>query len=61
MFPTRKRDMVRKIKEINGFRVDVRGCVSQGIPQIEHEIAENSRFRMEARLALSPDIPLPSQ
>ena len=49
-FPSQKRAIFRKIKELRG---DVPRYVAQEIPQIDKEIAEKGRFRTETRLNTS--------
>ena len=46
-FPSQKRAIFRKIKEIKELRGDVPGYVAQEIPKIDNEIAEKRRFRTE--------------
>ena len=46
-FPSQKRAIFRKIKEIKELRGDVPWYVAQEIPQIDKEIAEKGRFRTE--------------
>ena len=46
-FPSQKRAIFRKIKEIKELRGDVLKYVAQEIPQIDKEIAEKGRFRTE--------------
>jgi len=46
-FPSQKRAIFRKIKEIKELRGDVPGYVAQEIPQVDEEIAEKGRFRTE--------------
>ncbi len=46
-FPSQKRAIFRKIKEIKELRGDVPRYVAQEIPQIDKEIAEKGRFRTE--------------
>ena len=48
-FPSPKRAIFRKVKEIKGLHGDVLKCVAQEIPQIDTEIAEKGRFRAETR------------
>ena len=43
-FPSQKRAIFRKIKEIKELRGDVPSYVAQEIPQIDIEIAEKGRF-----------------
>jgi hypothetical protein len=52
-FPSQKRAIFRKIKEIKELRGDVPRYVAQEIPQIDKEIAEKGRFRTETRLNTS--------
>jgi hypothetical protein len=42
-FPSQKRAIFRKIKEIKELRGDVPRYVAQEIPQIDEEIAEKGR------------------
>jgi len=46
-FPSQKRAIFRKIKEIKELRGDVPWYVAQEIPQIDKEIAEKGRFWTE--------------
>ncbi|MGB6928458.1 MAG: hypothetical protein WBH05_04485, partial [Syntrophobacteria bacterium] len=52
-FPSQKRAIFRKIKEIKELRGDVPRYVAQEIPQIDKEVAEKGRFRTETRLNTS--------
>jgi len=46
-FPSQKRAIFRKIKEIKELRGDVPWYVAQEIPQIDTEIAKKGRFLTE--------------
>ena len=52
-FPSQKRAIFRKIKEIKELRGGVPWYVKPEIPQIDKEIAEKGRFRTETRLNTS--------
>ncbi len=47
MFPGWNRAILRKVKKINRLRGDVHVYVAQEIRQIDAEIAQKGRFRME--------------
>ena len=46
-FPSQKRAIFRKIKELNELRGDVPWYIKPEIPQSDKEIAEKGRFRTE--------------
>ena len=46
-FPSQKRALFRKIKELKELRGDVPLYIAQEIPQSDKEIAEKDRFRTE--------------
>jgi hypothetical protein len=47
VFLLQKRDIFCKVKEIKGLRGGEHSFAAQGSPQIDAEIAKNSRFRTE--------------
>lgn len=53
-FPSRKREIFRRGKEIKGLRGNVQRYVAQASPRIDDATAEKNRFRTETSYGLLP-------